>query len=234
MRIYNRTKHGERGQYESMKRLIFIGAMLLLLGACGTALPVKEADTSGTTWYAETDSTGAYYREGYLYTGLDCVRCGGETYYYAEPLSRKMAEMDAGGLKSAGAVDKTVDGVPENDLEAARDLDEGTELYMFENCPMLLFAEASESGYRVYTSSERLIHALDEICLGESVYAFDGIASDKADRSLWQPAGSVDGAATGSELLPAGTELYQDADNAYLFARYPLGSGEYLRYRLKP
>lgn len=217
-----------------MKRLVLIGAMLLLLGACGTASPVKNADASGTTWYAETDATGAYYREGYLYTGLDCVRCGGETYYYAEPLSLKAAEMDLTGLNSVGTVGKTIDGVPENDLEAARDLDVGTELYMSDGCSALLFAEAGEAGYRVYTNNERLIHALDEIRLGESVYEFDGVASNVTDSGLWQPAGVVGEEAAGSELLSEGTELYRDADNAYLFARYPLGAGEYLRYRLKP
>lgn len=207
-----------------MKRLSVISVLLMiLLVFCACDQTGSNSDSSSTTtWYDKTDGTGCYYRQGYLYTGLDSLVYDGTTYLYCDLFSLHFTEVDLSILTSVGIVKRIVDGEPKNDFENARDLNVGDSLYTYAGCPSLLFAQ-TDSGFRVYTSENQLIHTVDAVSVQGKTYKWAGLLSDNQMGLTATTSGFFGTDATGSLLLPDGSTFYLTADGQLLYAKCGTG-----------
>lgn len=205
-----------------MKRLSVISILLMILlffCACGQT----DSDSAfTTTWYDKTDGTGCYYREGYLYTGLDSLVYGGTQYVYCDLFSLHFTEVDLNVLTSVGTIQKIVDGEPKNDFENSRDLDVGNQLYTFAGCSSLLFVQ-TDKGFRVYTSEDQLIHTVDIVSVGEKTYEWTGLLAENQIDLSATTTGSFGNDAKGSLLLSDGSTFYLTADGQQLYAKCAAG-----------
>ncbi len=133
----NKIKEGlidvkRRTRYRALAAVLPALLLACALAGCGSG------ETTGGGNAATITGTGVFYREGFTYQGVDLIMCGGKLYQYRW-VSIRVPE----GMRLAGEISETVDGIPKADFENSRDLDPGTKLYLLPDTDSYLFVCAA-------------------------------------------------------------------------------------------